>query len=107
MRNEPSPQELTPKKFRPRKAAAARIFERWGYKISGQTLAKLACNGGGPPYRKIGSQTVYADDECDAWVQRRLSPLMRSTSDVTSDGATDDRVAAIPAERPSASPGPP
>ena len=94
MGNEPEKNLKTASKLRSRKDAAARIREVWGYKITAQTLAKYACLGGGPRYRKISSQVVYSDDDCDAWVTSRISPLRTSTSDVTSNDAASDQAAA-------------
>jgi hypothetical protein len=46
------------------------------------TLAKLACLGGGPPYRKAGKFPIYSREDLDAWARRRLGKLMRSTSEL-------------------------
>ena len=43
-----------------------------------QTLAKLRCVGGGPPYYKIGKNVFYKRPDLDAWLDGRKR---RSTSD--------------------------
>jgi hypothetical protein len=43
-----------------------------------QTLAKLRCVGGGPPYYKIGKNVFYKVDDLDAWLDGRRRS---STSD--------------------------
>jgi hypothetical protein len=62
-----------------RRAEAARyIRETYGIPCTPATLAKYACLNGGPIYRKAG---------LDAWANRRLSKLVRSTSELTARGA--------------------
>jgi hypothetical protein len=53
--------------------AAARVG------LAPQTLNKLRCIGGGPPYYKHARKVVYRVPDLDAWLQAR-----RRTS--TSDG---------------------
>jgi len=64
-----------------RKQAARFLADTWGIPISHQTLAKLAVTGGGPAYRKAGRIPLYDVAELDAWAQRKLGPIRRSTSD--------------------------
>ena len=59
--------------------AAADLSER-GCKIAPQTLRKLRCIGGGPPYQKNGQLAVYAVANLDAYAEARLGPLRHSTS---------------------------
>ena len=47
-----------------------------------QTLAKLACVGGGPKFQKLGPYPVYLQDDLDAWALSRMSPCVRSTSEL-------------------------
>ena len=63
-----------------RREAAKYLNER-GYPITFNTLQKLACIGGGPVFRKFGSRVIYDDPDLDRWVEERLSPPMRSTSE--------------------------
>jgi hypothetical protein len=65
-----------------RKQAALLLREILGVPVSPQTLAKLAVNGGGPPYRLwSGRYPLYDPDDLKAWAQSRLGPKQRSTSD--------------------------
>lgn len=50
--------------------------------LARQTLAKLRCVGGGPPFRRLGAKVMYPTVELEAWIESH--PLRRSTSD--SDG---------------------
>ena len=71
-----------------RRAEAARyIRETYGIPCTPATLAKYACLNGGPMYRKAGKFPIYARDDLDAWASRRLSKLVRSTSELTARGA--------------------
>ncbi len=55
------------------KRAAARVG------LAPQTLNKLRCVGGGPPYYKHSRKVVYCARDLDEWLQSRLR---RSTSDL-------------------------
>lgn len=69
-----------PQKYRTRREAALYIEER-GLKISPKTLQKYATVGGGPIYQIFGNRAVYTDPDLDAWVDAKLSPPRRSTSE--------------------------
>jgi hypothetical protein len=47
------------------KKAAARVG------LAAQTLNKLRCLGGGPPYYKHARKVVYRAPDLDAWLQAR------------------------------------
>jgi hypothetical protein len=68
--------------YRRRVDAAEYVREKWGLPCSPAWLAKLAVVGGGPTYQKAGRTPLYTDENLDAWAESRLSPPMRSTSDV-------------------------
>ena len=69
--------------FNVRRAEAARyIREHHGIPCAPATLAKYACIGGGPPFRKAGKFPIYSRDDLDAWASSRLSEPMQSTSAV-------------------------
>ena len=56
-----------------RHAEAARyIREAHGIPCAPATLAKYACLGGGPPFRKAGKFPIYVRDDLDAWALQRL-----------------------------------
>jgi hypothetical protein len=71
-----------------RRAEAARyIRENHGIPCSQATLAKYACIGGGPPFRKAGKFPIYSRTDLDAWANRRLGKLVHSTSELIDQGA--------------------
>ena len=61
--------------------AAQYVRDRWGVPCSKQTLAKYATVGGGPVFRKAGRFPLYEPADLDEWVESRLGPRQRSTSD--------------------------
>lgn len=63
-----------------RNQAADYLQERYGFGTT-ETLAKLACVGGGPRFRKLGRLPVYTPADLDAWVESRLSAPVASTSE--------------------------
>jgi hypothetical protein len=65
-----------------RQQAAAYLLDRFGA-FTSETLAKLASVGGGPTFRKIGRFPVYTRDDLDAWADKRLSPPVSSTAELT------------------------
>jgi hypothetical protein len=70
-----------------RRADAARYLrETYGIPCVPPTLAKYACTGGGPAFRKAGKFPVYSRDDLDAWAQQRLGKLVRSTSELIARG---------------------
>jgi hypothetical protein len=71
----------------PRRADAARYLrESYGIPCVAPTLAKYACVGGGPPFRKAGKFPIYSRKDLDAWANERLGKLVRSTSELTNSG---------------------
>jgi len=71
-----------------RRADAARyIREAHGIPCAPATLAKYACVGGGPAFRKAGKFPIYSRDDLDAWANQRLGELVRSTSELGGRGA--------------------
>lgn len=56
-----------------RRADAARYLqERYG-SYTNDTLAKLACIGGGPRFVKMGAFPLYRPEWLDEWVASRMS----------------------------------
>jgi hypothetical protein len=71
-----------------RRADAARyIRETHGIPCAPATLAKMACLGGGPAFRKAGKIPIYSRDDLDAWAKDRLGKLVHSTSELVDRGA--------------------
>ncbi len=66
-------------RYRDRRAAAQFLTEL-GYKTAPATLARLACVGGGPPFRRFGRKPLYNEHDLCLWAESRLSAPMTSTS---------------------------
>jgi hypothetical protein len=71
-------------RLRRRRAAAVYLHEKWGFG-SYKSLAKLAVTGGGPEFRRAGRIPLYPEDALDDWARGRLSPRVRSTSELRVD----------------------
>jgi hypothetical protein len=72
----------TPARRLRRKDASAYLLQVHGVSRTPQTLAKLACIGGGPQFVKFGHTPLYAPADLDSWVQTRLSRPIHSTSEL-------------------------
>lgn len=69
------------KEYLRRTEAAQYLQERAGaYTV--ETLAKLACVGGGPVMRRLGRFPVYTIADLDAWLASKLSPPGASTAEL-------------------------
>jgi hypothetical protein len=66
-----------------RRADAARyLTEVHGIPVQASTMAKWFClKSDGPPAHLAGRIPLYPRDALDAWAEKRLGPLRRSTSD--------------------------
>lgn len=67
-----------------RKAASDYLHETHGLDRAPSTLTKLAVIGGGPIFRRAGRVPLYSTEDLDKWVASKLSPPMRSTSELAS-----------------------
>lgn len=66
-----------------RSEAAKYVVDQYNVPCSPKTLAKLACiSSEGPPFRLAGRFPLYPVSGLDAWAQRKIGPLVRSTSEV-------------------------
>ncbi len=63
-----------------RKDASAYLARVHSVSYAPQTLARLACAGGGPEFVRIGHMPLYEPAALDAWVVARTTRPMRSTS---------------------------
>lgn len=70
-----------------RKEAADYLTDERGLPISKNTLQKMACIGGGPPYRVFGARSVYTAGDLDAWADSKLTAPRRSTSELAAGAA--------------------
>jgi hypothetical protein len=66
--------------FLRRRAAGRYLKEKYGFG-SEKTLAKLACLGGGPEFRKAGDAVLYEPAKLDEWAQSKIGAPQLSTSD--------------------------
>jgi hypothetical protein len=73
------PISLNPTYLR-RKDAGEYLKAKYGFG-SKKTLAKLACLGGGPEFRKAGPAALYEPAALDAWALGKIGGLQKSTSD--------------------------
>jgi hypothetical protein len=64
-----------------RRAAAEYLREQRGIPCSEKTLAKLACIGGGPLYRRFGRIPLYLIADLDAYAKAKISKPVQSTSE--------------------------
>jgi hypothetical protein len=71
---------MHPTQYLRRKDAAQYLKSKYGYG-SARTLAKLACLGGGPIFRKVGRFILYTAADLDAWALSKISGPLASTSD--------------------------
>lgn len=59
---------------------AAEYCIKQGLPVSPKTLAKYACVGGGPKFRKFGRmRVIYKIEDLDEWIEWRLSKTFSST----------------------------
>lgn len=65
-----------------RSQAAAFLQERYGAYTTA-TLARLAVQGGGPPFVKFGRFPLYRPADLETWAADRTSKLVSSTSELT------------------------
>ena len=77
------PQPQAEPKFLRRKEAGAYLKRNYGFG-SEKTLAKLACLGGGPEFRKAANAALYEPAKLDEWAQSKIGAPQRSTSDTSS-----------------------
>mgnify|MGYP001081421074 CR=1 FL=1 len=67
-----------------RAQASVYLMEVHGISRTPATLAKLACIGGGPKFRKAGTRTtIYARSGLDEWANSILSPVVENTAGLT------------------------
>lgn len=60
------------KPFHDRTGACRYLKTVWGIVRSPNTLAKLACVGGGPRFVKAGRQPLYPEPDLDEWAARLI-----------------------------------
>lgn len=68
-----------------RNEAAAYVRDRYSLPCAEKYLAKLAVVGGGPAFRKASRWPIYDPADLDEWAEARISPRVRSTSELKRD----------------------
>jgi hypothetical protein len=76
-----TPNSSAPDRILRRSELAAELSAA-GYPIAHQTLARLAVEGGGPPYRRWGRLPLYQWSDALHWAEVRAGKPRTSTSDV-------------------------
>ena len=67
-------------KFFRRKDAGPYLKSTYGFG-SEKSLAKFACTGGGPEYRKVGPMVIYEKVKLDEWALDQIGAPIRHTSE--------------------------
>jgi hypothetical protein len=80
---EESMTDQLPAVFYRRKEAAQFLQDKYRQSVSDGLLAKLACKGGGPLFRKIGGDAIYEEDDLHRWAKGRIGPKFHSTAELT------------------------
>jgi hypothetical protein len=62
------------------RTAASKYLTESGRPIAPSTLAKLAVNGGGPPFVKFLSRALYDPEDLDRWAATKTTVKRTSTS---------------------------
>jgi hypothetical protein len=75
-----------PSRYLRRSDAARYVTDNW-FPCSPKTLAKLACVGGSPPMRHVGRIPLYSPGDLDEWAQRKIGPVVNSTSELRQHAA--------------------
>lgn len=63
-----------------RRNEAAEYVRSRGFPCQKNTLAKLACVGGGPEFQMFGRFPVYSEEALNTWIMSKLTGPRRSTS---------------------------
>jgi hypothetical protein len=70
---------MHPAQFLRRKHAGEYLKTTFGFG-SERTLAKLACVGGGPEFRKAGAVALYEPKKLEEWALAKIGAPKKSTS---------------------------
>jgi len=60
------------------------LLEQYGIPVAKSTLKTWAWRGGGPGFQKSGQRRLYPIEQLDEWAEQRLTPVVASTSELTS-----------------------
>lgn len=81
---------MEPKEYLRRAEAARYLQDRYGSYTS-ETLAKLACVGGGPRFVKMGAFPLYRPAWLDEWATARMSAPVAHNSELPTRDAAEAR----------------
>ena len=62
--------------------AARYLRDNYGIPCVATTLAKYACTGEGPKFRRVGKFPIYARADLDVWANQPLGKLVRCTAEL-------------------------
>ena len=88
--DKPETPEPTPKAFLRRAEAAKYLQERVGA-YTADTLAKLACVGGGPRFQKVGPYPLYRPEDLETWIASRMSGPVAHNAELTARKVAEAR----------------
>ena len=60
------------------------LLMQHGIRVAASTMKAWASRGGGPEFQKSGPHRLYPVERLDVWVKQRLTPVVASTSELTS-----------------------
>jgi hypothetical protein len=66
-----------------RSEAAKYLREIFNIPCESSSLRTMACKGTGPAFQKCGRYPLYAEPDLDAFAMAKMSPKVRSTSELT------------------------
>lgn len=66
------------------RSEAAKYASDQGLPVAKNTLQKYATVGGGPDYFRFGNRAIYTPAGMDAWIEKKLSAPICSTSEIQS-----------------------
>jgi hypothetical protein len=72
--------------------AAAYIRDHYNLPCEPSSLRTMACKGTGPAFRKGSRFPLYSREDLDLWASAKISPKVRSTSELTALRATSAHV---------------
>jgi hypothetical protein len=78
--SEPAPDTSRPLR---RADAATYIRNRYNLPCEASSLRTMACKGTGPAFRKGSRFPLYDIADLDAWAESKLSPKVKSTSELS------------------------
>jgi len=64
-----------------RRRQAADFLSAHGFRTAPETLAKVACIGGGPMFESFGRKPLYREADLLAWARARTTGPRQSTRD--------------------------